>query len=334
MIQLTIGSGDEGRKIGRYLEKLLPKAPRSFLFRAFRQNKVKADGKHVKEPDLILKRGMTVSLYLTDEQLAEFGYTDTPVQTAAATLQVPDYSGIPILYEDGRILAVSKPAGMLSQKSASGDISLTECMRQYLKDRGEWPEGTYEPAFVHRLDRNTSGVMLMAKTLEAARTLSEMVRDRRIDKFYLAAVSGKAVLWQQETELKDFYRKDRQNNRACVEPYSPEKESARLEDGWEVCRLKVRCLSVKEDVSLLRVELLTGKSHQIRAQLSAHGFPILSDGKYGGRKTDGKAFSQMLFASEIRLRDCPESFRDLQGLRITAKIPESFRKLFGEEAHL
>lgn len=330
MIELTIGSGDEGRKIGRYLEKLLPGAPRSFLFRAFRQNKVKADGKHVKEPDLVLRQGMTVSIYFTDEQLKEFGYADPAFQekqTDTAT-QKTDYSRIPVLYEDENILAVSKPVGMLSQKSTASDVSLTECMRQYLKDHGEWPEGTYEPAFVHRLDRNTGGVMLMAKTLEAARALSGMVRERKIDKIYLAAVSGRASEWENETQLLDYYRKDKGKNKAVIEPFISGEEETRRKEGWEVCRLKVRCLKMTEDASLLRIELLTGKSHQIRAQLSAHGFPILSDGKYGGRKTEGKAFSQMLFAARIVFRDCPEPLGYLQGKTIAAGTPESFYRIF------
>ena len=322
MIELILGSGDEGRKLGRYLEKLLPKAPRSFVFKALRQNKVRVDGKHAKEAELMLHAGMKVTLYLTDEQLAEFGYHQTKKEPEAP------YHHIPILYEDENILAVCKPVGMLSQKSTAKDVSLTECMRQYLKDKGEWPEGTYEPAFVHRLDRNTEGVMLMAKTLQAARALSEMIKERQIDKIYLAAVSGQATIWKQETELKDFYRKDRKQNMASVEEYREKEEKTRLENGWEICRLKVRMIAQEKDASLLRVELLTGKSHQIRAQLSHHGYPILADGKYGGREKDGKTYSQMLLAAQIVFRECPEALAYLKGKSITAEIPESFRRIF------
>ena len=168
----------------------------------------------------------------------------------------------------------------------------------------------------------------MAKTLEAARALSEMVRERKIDKIYLAAVSGEASVWEKETELLDYYRKDKGQNKAVIEPYIPGEEEKRRKEGWEVCRLKVRCLKMTEDASLLRIELLTGKSHQIRAQLSAHGYPILSDGKYGGRKTEGRAFSQMLFAAQIVFRDCIEPLGYLQGKAIAATTPESFYRIF------
>ncbi len=321
MIQITIAEGDAGRKLGRYLQKILPKAPQSFFFKALRSNRIKINRKKPKDLSGVLNNGDSLELYLTDEQLKDFGYSqkNSPVKgnTQSVKEKKIEYSNIPILYEDEQLLIMHKPVGVLSQKSKPGDISLTEMARAYLADKGMVFASTYTPSFVHRLDRNTEGVMIMAKTLAASQVLSEMIRVHSMKKFYYALVEGVPEKWKEPQHLIHAYTKDKTMNKAQIRPFDEEL----IKNGWEKCELIVRL--VKEDQSkgakkqsLLEIQLLTGKSHQIRAQLSHEGYPIVGDGKYNGRE---ESFRQKLMAAAVEFCGTEGILEYMEGKRIETR---------------
>jgi 23S rRNA pseudouridine1911/1915/1917 synthase len=178
-----------------------------------------------------------------------------------------------ILYEDNHCLAVAKPAGWLTMGDATGDTTLLDAAKDYIKTKYEKP-GAVFIGVVHRLDRPVSGVVLYARTSKAASRLSEQFRTHAVEKVYLAAVTGMNI--PAAGELHDWLIKDEQTNRSrSVKPQTP---------GALECRLAFRRLQQSDRGSLLEIRPQTGRSHQIRVQLATRGWPILGDNKYGGTK--------------------------------------------------
>lgn len=181
-----------------------------------------------------------------------------------------------VLFEDNHCLAVFKPAGVLTMGDHTGDESLVDLAREYLRQKYDKP-GNVFVGVVHRLDRPVSGVLLFARTSKAAARLSEQFRKHTIRKVYHCVVAGRPK--EASGELVDWLAKDESTNRSRAVPSS---EDAKLS------RLNYRCLKSAGSLSLLEIELLTGRSHQIRVQLSSRGMPICGDAKYGSKtKLDG-----------------------------------------------
>jgi 23S rRNA pseudouridine1911/1915/1917 synthase len=186
-----------------------------------------------------------------------------------------------ILYEDNHCLAIDKPAGLLTQGNVTGEPSLIEEARAYLKARYRKPGNVYV-GLVHRLDRPVSGVVLLAKTSKAASRLSEQFREGRVEKVYWAAVEG--VVAAEEGQWVDFLRKDQHRNVVAVVPVGA--------TGGKEARLAFRVLGQEQGRTALELRPLTGRSHQLRVQLASRGLPIVGDRKYGARSSlralDGK----------------------------------------------
>ena len=194
---------------------------------------------------------------------------------------------IRVLFEDNHLLVVEKPPGVLSQGDRTGDESLFEQAKQYLKVKYEKPGAVYL-GLVHRLDRPTGGVMLFCRTSKAAGRVSEQIRKRQVNKLYLALCEG--VPEQKAGRLKDRLKYDEKRRKTFVS-----------KDGQEA-RLSYQVLGSVEEQALLSVELETGRKHQIRAQLAHHGYPLVGDVKYGKVKSDGgvvKAFGLWAYRLEI-----------------------------------
>ena len=182
-----------------------------------------------------------------------------------------------VLLEDNHCLAVLKPAGLLTMGDRTEDVSTVDLARDYLRWKYDKP-GKVFVGVVHRLDRPVSGVLLLARTSKGASRLSEQFRKHSVRKIYQCVVEGRPP--NREGELVDWLIKDESENvsRAVSQNSDNRKES----------RLKYRCLQTKAGLSLLEIELLTGRSHQIRVQLSSRGMSICGDGKYGSKtKLDG-----------------------------------------------
>ncbi len=312
MIHREISPEEAGRKLVRYLEILLPKAPRSFIFKAIRSNRIKINGKHPKDEKLVLNTGDQIDLFLTDEQLEDFGCgkEKTKHEPSFQNKKFPD---IPIIYEDDRILIVDKPVGIATQKGPNDPVSLTEMMREYISSNsGKQSLSSYHPSFCHRLDKNTSGLLIMAKTLQAHQAIERMLKERLIRKYYLAVVRGRADKWKEETRLVHCYQKDPKTNQAVLSPWRGE--------GIR-CESSVLMIDSSKDQSVVRVDLLTGKSHQIRAQLAYEGFPIMGDGKYDH---SSHIFRQQLSAYELFFEKTDPFFDDLRGKHFYSHLSDSF----------
>ena len=189
-----------------------------------------------------------------------------------------------VLFEDNHCLAVLKPAGLLTMGDRTGDLSVVDLAREYLRRKYDKP-GNVFVGVVHRLDRPVSGVLLLARTSKAAARLSEQFRNHSVRKVYHCVVEGRPP--KPTGELVDWLVKDEATNLTHA-VRRPEVRSPKPEDEGKLSRLNYRRLKSVGSMSLLEIELLTGRSHQIRVQLSSRGWPICGDAKYGSKtKLDG-----------------------------------------------
>ncbi|MCI8632714.1 MAG: RluA family pseudouridine synthase [Lachnospiraceae bacterium] len=315
MIEFVIQKQEAGRQLARFLEKIFPKAPRSLFFKALRSRKIKVNGKKPKELSMILQENDVVRLFFTNEQLSSFGYRERKEEEVP-----PSFPAVPVLYEDENLLILDKPAGLLSQKSKPQDISLTEIGRQMIvKQHGG--AASYRPGVCNRLDRNTSGAVILAKNVESGQAIAQMLKEHTLQKFYWALVEGLPEKWQQRTQLIHTWRKDEKNNKAILCPYQ--------EDQGEYQRIEsyVKLLRQCGRYSLVEVQLLTGKSHQIRSQLAYEGHPIVGDGKYNQK---ANCFAPMLVAKRLVFADCPDHLQYMEGRVVEADLPASMKKYMEE----
>lgn len=268
MKQLTIQPNDAGQRLDKFLIKAL-RLPASFLYKALRKKRIKLDGARAHGSE-ILREGQVLSLYLNDDLFPSPAPADRGVAGALS-----------IVYEDPDLLILDKPAGLLSHAPA-GEDSLLARARRYLIDSGAFSpdtEQTFSPALCNRLDRNTAGLLLVAKNAPALRRTNALLAERKIHKFYLCLCEGCPS--PREGEWFAFYEKDEKANRALLFS-SPAPGRARVGVGYRV-------LERREGCALCEVELFTGKSHQIRALFSRAGHPLCGDAKYGARQSGGQA---------------------------------------------
>ena len=347
MQEWSIAQNTEGRTLLKFLSLMYPKAPKSVFYKALRENKIKIDRKKPKELSYVLSAGEHVQIYFTDEQAAGFGWQDSGDDSATAsadlsvTVSVSASSVMPrswVIYEDDNLLIVNKPSGVLTQKSRPEDVSLTEMALGYLLQNGYQLSAGFTPGFVQRLDRNTGGLMMMGKTLKASAALSEMIREHKVKKVYAAVCEGAPSDWEKETTLRHSYHKDSNKNKAIIGRVDD--DSKLSSDEIVIC--KVRCVSAYHGRSGLLLELISGKSHQLRAQLAFEGYPLVGDTKYGGT-AEGKnskntvstesvasdiGRGQWLFAWQLSFDECPEELKYLEGKTFTAPLPEAMQPWF------
>lgn len=278
MKEFQIDAGNASQRLDKYLKRILPEASPSFLYKMLRKknitlNNKKADGKE------LLVTGDLIKIFFADETFDKF----TGKKSTNSYLDAYQaLNGISVIYEDTHVLLVNKPAGILSQKAKEEDISINEWLIGYLFHTNAITEESFQhfkPSILNRLDRNTSGIVLCGKTLIGSREISRMLKERTLEKYYLTYVEGK--LTGQDT-LFAFHKKDTKNNQAEI--YLPnEQELKNGKDGYQKIITKYRSLSYQNNISQLEIELVTGKTHQIRAHLSALGYPIVGDKKYGSK---------------------------------------------------
>ena len=315
MEQIIIGKNDDGRRVDNIAARYLPGAGKAFIYKMLRKKNIVLNDKRAEGNERVAE-GDVLKFYLAQETLAKF---KEPPGTAGA---LPDNGGNKdltfdfskaVVYEDEDVIIINKPARMLSQKALPTDVSVNEYLIEYCLETGRYTKEeleTFKPAVCNRLDRNTSGLVCAGVSIKGLRELSRLIRERKLEKYYICVVSGRIV---KETRLVSYLKKDAKTNKVEVrsEPFS----------GADRVELEFRPFAAKEpskgahDVFLaafpeseavtgtgankettrLEVRLITGKSHQIRAQLSAIGHPIIGDPKYG----DGKGRFQLLCAYRL-----------------------------------
>lgn len=361
MREINVSTNEAGQRLDKLLRKYLKNANTSFIYKMLRKKNIvlndkKAEGKE------ILNLGDSVKMYFSEETFATMtgrtgqnsGSAETKraaaasasAQTASAgknsaqmrrgassgnsserrdqrAFDVEEFRKH-IVYEDENLLVLNKPAGWLSQSDASGLPSVNERCLQYLLATGALTEAqlqTFKPGIANRLDRNTSGLILFGKTLPALQALAGLLRDRTMEKYYLAIVCGDIDHAQR---IDGYLAKDERTNRVEIR-LQPFPDAAEIHTAYEP-------LKRSDDYTVLKVHLITGKTHQIRAHLRAIGHPIIGDPKYGRKdanayyRTHGGVKSQLLHAWELHFpKTLDGPLWNLAGQTITADPPKDFR---------
>ena len=267
MKELTIGANDAGQRLDRFLAKAVPLMPASLAQKYIRLKRIKRNGGRAQR-DTRLEQGDVLQLYINDE------FFDTPREdNAYLTVSTPDLN---IVYEDAHILLVDKRPGMAVHPHDGAEYgrTLIDQIQAYLYQKREWrprEEHSFTPALCNRIDRNTGGIVIAAKTAEALRVMNQKIKDREMDKRYLAIVEGSPK--PRQGQLKGYLFKDAVKNRVFV--------SDTPKPGAKTCQTNYRTLASRDGLSLVECQLITGRTHQIRAQFAHAGHPLLGDGKYG-----------------------------------------------------
>jgi len=267
--EFIIGKNDAGQRLDRFVSKAAPLLPASLAQKYIRIKRIKVGGKSAPR-DYNLSQGDIVQMYINDE------FFDTLTEeTAYLKITNPN---LEIVYEDDNIILINKPAGALCQPDSATDYHCTiNTLKAYLYLNGSWrprDENSFAPALCNRIDRNTSGIVIAAKNAEALRIINDKIKNHEIGKFYLAIVHGKPNPPAQS--LEGYIFKDSVKNQVFVSKTS--------RPGSKTAIMEYKTLAAQDNLSLLECKLITGRTHQIRAQLSDIGHPLLGDGKYGSEK--------------------------------------------------
>lgn len=267
MKELTIGANDAGQRLDRFLAKAVPLLPASLAQKYIRLKRIKLNGGRAQR-DTRLNTGDILQLYINDE------FFDKPRQdNAFLTVASPKLT---IVYEDENLILVDKRPGLAVHPHDGAEYgrTLIDHIQAYLYQKKEWNprgENAFAPALCNRIDRNTGGIVIAAKNAESLRIMNDKIKDREIDKRYLAIVEGTPK--PRDGSLKGYLFKDAVKNRVFVtdEPQA----------GAKSCRTDYSTLASRNGLSLVQCKLITGRTHQIRAQFAHAGHPLLGDGKYG-----------------------------------------------------
>ena len=276
MRTLTIGQNDAGQRLDKFLTKALPRMPKSLLYKSIRIKKIKVNRKRA-EPEQILAEGDELQLFLPDDLFDRTGDADTASELARIKGELT------ILYEDDNLILLDKRPGIAVHEDDKGSSdTLLSALRAYLFRRGEYDPGkeqSFAPSLCNRIDRNTGGIVIAAKNAAALRDMNERIRRRVMKKLYLAAVHG--IPEPREATLTGYLKKDENKKEVTVYDKNPPKGAKEI-----ATRYRVLATSPDGQLSLVEVELLTGRTHQIRAHLAHVGHPLLGEGKYAENRLD------------------------------------------------
>ena len=335
MKEIIITPAQDGQKLITAAARYLKEAPDGFLYKMLRKKNITLNGKKATGKEH-LKTGDVIRFWFSDETIARFTGEEPAGEECTDQDFVPDFPEW-ILYEDENVLLVNKPAGILSQKAEVNDVSLNEMVIDYLLRTGQTSMQQLQllrPSVCNRLDRNTSGIVAVGKTHMGLRLLTELFRERDIHKEYLCLVCGRI---DREDTLHAWWEKDSAGNQAHISLSHDGSEGSGKEIITKITPVRSRTDENGNTVTLLKVLLITGRSHQIRAHLSALGHPVIGDAKYGNRtvnryyqRTYGVK-SQLLHAFRITFPDQTAPPLDmLAGMTVTAPLPKVFAGCIGE----
>lgn len=312
MREIFVDKNENDQRIDRFLKKYLSNASQGTIYKLLRKKRIKLNNKRANPEDMILE-GDSIQFYLSDETLDSF------IPDVAEKEIVNCSKNIDIIYEDQNIILINKPKGILSH-SANKEYgnNIVDSMISYLISKGDYNprvEKTFTPAICNRLDRNTSGIIIGAKNYDALKDINEAIKERKVKKYYKCMVKGRV---DKDILLNGYLLKDEGKNKVKV--FNDEIE------GSKEVRTYIRSLNQTNEYSLLEIDLITGRTHQIRAHLSSIGHPIVGDVKYGDKKTNEyfgqkyKLKNQFLHAHKICFNGLT-NLNYLNGKEFIAKSP-------------
>lgn len=321
MKEIYVQPVEAGQRFDKYLKKYLKEAGSGFIYKMLRKKNIVLNGKKADGSE-ILKEGDLVKMFFSDETFEKFTGSSPDVQRGAGSVVV-EKNGmkyiksrgyeIQVLFENDDILFLNKPAGLLSQKAKKNDISLVDIVTDYVLAGDKQPSG-FKPGICNRLDRNTSGIVAAGKSVRGLQVLSEAIRERTVKKLYRCIVEG--VVTKSQT-LNGYLVKDERTNKVTLAGKSSE-NSAYIETSYKPVK-------TENGFTELEVNLITGKTHQIRAHLSSIGHPIIGDAKYGSKVKTLRGY-QLLHAHKLVFGEMTGILEPLSGMCIEAGIPEDFKE--------
>jgi pseudouridine synthase, RluA family len=311
-MKIEIGPNEAGQRLDKFLRKWLKDVPLSAIYKSIRKGDVKVNGKKAKEKYSLIEGDILETREIkSTEKKEKFSRINN------------DF--LKITYEDENMLLVEKwPGVLVHSDSKKGEPTLTDYVLSYLYDKGDYSpekEITFTPAPCNRLDRNTSGVVIYGKNYESLKLLNEMIRERKIKKYYQAMIQGRI----QDGLYEAYISKDESENISKI--YDEPRR------GTKKISTNVKLIQSCGTFSLVELELITGRSHQLRAHLSHLGNPIIGDSKYGTTKLNSFFVNkyglnyQFLYAYKLVFKDCPEKLAYMENKTIAESLPPIFKKI-------
>ncbi len=318
MKEFTIGKNDAGQRLDRFIAKNVPLLPASLAQKYIRLKRIKVDGKRA-ERDTRLIAGNVIQMYINDE------FFDKPrEENAFLTVAAPKLN---IVYEDENILLVDKRPGLAVHPHDGAEYgrTLIDHIQAYLYQKREWrprEEHAFTPALCNRIDRNTGGIVIAAKNAEALRVMNQKIKDREMEKRYLCIVHGTPS--PKAGKLEGYIFKDAKENRVFV--------TKTPQTGSKTAITNYKTLQSRNGLSLVECELITGRTHQIRAMMAWAGHPLLGDGKYG--KLDKRYDRKFQALYSYKLKFCfttdAGSLNNLNGKEFTVEQVDFVQEYFGK----
>ena len=316
---LTVTGNEAGQRLDKLLAKYMELAPKSFLYKMIRKKNITLNGKRCEGAER-LAEGDEIRLFLSDETIEKFSKTHQAEPAAQGPLSGRAERKLDILYEDDHILLINKPAGMLSQKAAEGDVSLEGRLTpEQLK--------TFRPSVCNRLDRNTSGLILAGKSLAGLQAMAKLLKDRSVHKYYLCVVKGQV---SERQRISGFLLKNEKTNQVTVSRTEKPGSSEIITEYRPVKSWDEEGIG---RLTLLEAALITGRTHQIRAHLASIGHPLAGDGKYGDSRLNDRLrrkygiSHQMLHSCRMEFPELSGPLAGLSGRIFEAPLPELFMRV-------